>query len=638
MNKRIIEKVIIDPSNLDLSNWPTVLEDKLSPKQHEIYTRRKKAIEMYIKNNNPEKEILEITGIRPPQLRKLIKRCIQEDTEGVIWGLRALIPFKRINSYRRKNKEKVTFSSLLDSNPEIKKRIDDLYFNKVKKEVTDKVIRVIDLHQHFLKTCRQIGIHDNEYPFNTDDKGQRSLYRYIEKLRNEHISKTAKRHGEDAARRARSTGIGELNNPIKFVPFQRVQFDGHRIDAIFTITWITPEGNEVTKTLERPWLLIIVDEATKLILGYYISLYRQYSAEDVLYCIQSAIVPKKLKDFTIEGLHYPKDIGFASAIIPEAQWAAWEVFCYDNAKPNLSKMVKNKLIKNIGCAIDAGAVEMPERRNLIESLFGTLEDNGYHRLPNTTGSNPSDPRRKEPEKNAIRFKISVEHLEELTEIIVAKYNTTPNEGLYGDSPIECLKKYIERGVLPNLIPEEKRNEVTFLTHYSKCTIKGNIKQGKRPFIYYEGVIYRSDVLSHSAALIGTQLDLLINIDDLRTIRAYLPDGSEFGLLTAHGKWGVTPHSLKIRKIINKLKAEKKINFTMYDNPLEIYNQYLSSQLQNSKKERNKLAELNRHQARYQKEDINTKMEGEENTLDKTSESNLINKKEKTRKVTETLFF
>jgi hypothetical protein len=36
-------------------------------------------------------------------------------------------------------------------------------------------------------------------------------------------------------------------------------------------------------------------------------------------------------------------------------------------------------------------------------------------------------------------------------------------------------------------------------------------------------------------LIGKPLDLIVNIDDLRAIRAFLPDGSELVLLEASGK-------------------------------------------------------------------------------------------------------
>ena len=86
---------------------------------------------------------------------------------------------------------------------------------------------------------------------------------------------------------------------------------------------------------------------------------------------------------------------------------------------------------------------------------------------------------------------------------------------------------------------------------------------------------------------------MVDINDLRTLRAYLPDGAELGILTAKGKWSLRPHSLKERKAINKLKKDKKINFDMYNDPIEIYQEYLNSKSIKNKSARNNLAKLNK---------------------------------------------
>ena len=50
--------------------------------------------------------------------------------------------------------------------------------------------------------------------------------------------------------------------------------------------------------------------------------------------------------------------------------------------------------------------------------------------------------------------------------------------------------------------------------------------------------YRNDIIANLPDLVGTELELLIDIDDLRSIRAFFRDGSELGLLYATGKWGL----------------------------------------------------------------------------------------------------
>ncbi|MFB8734745.1 hypothetical protein ACEQPO_15070 [Bacillus sp. SL00103] len=61
------------------------------------------------------------------------------------------------------------------------------------------------------------------------------------------------------------------------------------------------------------------------------------------------------------------------------------------------------------------------------------------------------------------------------------------------------------------------------------TIQGN-KNGNRPHINYEGVKYYNEILSRSFELIGTKLTILVNTEDLRIVKAFLPDGANLECL------------------------------------------------------------------------------------------------------------
>lgn len=89
-------------------------------------------------------------------------------------------------------------------------------------------------------------------------------------------------------------------------------------------------------------------------------------------------------------------------------------------------MVKDRLENLIGCFMNLGPVALPMRRGIIERFFKTLEENGFHRLPNTTGSEPKDPRRKDPEQQAIQLNITYEHLKQLIDVLISNYNGTPH--------------------------------------------------------------------------------------------------------------------------------------------------------------------------------------------------------------------
>jgi putative transposase len=625
----MVRKSLIERENLDIhiENWPMVNVECIPEKHREIYLKRKLAVDLYMTDKAKITEITKITGINKVDLFRLIKRCTDYDKDGTVYGYRALIPFKRMKDYDRNKPidmedklEKVSFngafSKFLDEHPNIAKLVIKLYLNK-SEGVKRPRMRIIDIHDKFVKACKNEGVTEEQYPLNTNNLGLRSLERFLKKLQNENFAETVfARFGVEAGRRARKLKPTNHNKNIITRPYQQVQFDGHKIDAIFTITYTTPLGHQIQEIIDRPWLLLLIDVATRTILGYHICLEKEYSSTDVLQCIKKAVIPWREKTFTIHGLHYPEQVGYASAIINEAKWAVWDELLFDNAKANLANIVKDRLKRVIGCDVNAGPVNMPEYRGIIERLFGLLEENGYHRLPSTTGSNPKDPRRQDPEDKARKYNISIEHLEELTEILIANYNLRPHSGIENFAPLGSLKQKLENGEVIRQLPEENRSEVVFLSFQAKRSVAGSVEYGKRPYIQFENVTYHNSVLSTSPWLINKELTLLVNVEDVRTIRAFLPDGSELGILKAHGHWGVIPHSLRLRKAIFKLKRDKKINFAADDNPFEIYIDYLSKS--KDKNSRVKLAKLQHHNPEIYRS----------NRKETTTEQNLTSSEEK----------
>ncbi|MBP1931986.1 hypothetical protein [Ammoniphilus resinae] len=607
--RRIIETTPQFQDKINVSEWPKVLIENLSLIDQEKFNQRKLAIEMYIEGKTPINKITEKTQINRVNLNRLLKRCLEHDDQGIIWGYRALIPRKRITSYQRtktvpsqihETSLPGAFSQLLRNYPIIKEKIDEIYLKRNKNVIHEPRYSTKVIHRQFIKLCREQGLTINDYPLNTNTLAYRSLCRYLKNLQDEYLSEAANQYGEDAKRLLNTTGTGSQNHPMIVRPLNRVQFDGHRIDAKIAIIFHTPEGDEIVRVMERIWILTIIDVATRAILGYYISLNKEYSAEDVLQCIKNAIVPWKPRTLTIPSLNYPACGGFPSGVIPETQWGLWDEIWFDRGKANLANIVKDRLEKIVGCSVNIGPVKTPERRAIIERFFGILEENGYHRLINTTGSSPFDPRRQNAEEKAEKYRISTDHIEEITEILLANYNGTSHEGVNNLTPLEVMAQRIERQKpLPIIrqMPEEDKVEVMFFSLQAYRQVVGNVKKGKRPHINYEGVLYRNEVLARTPELIGTTLTLVVNIEDIRTVTAFLPDGSELGTLTAHGKWGIRPHSLKTRKEINKLRNRKILQFATMDDPIEVYHQYLLTSAKTNKNERNRLAQMQREEKR-----------------------------------------
>ena len=56
----------------------------------------------------------------------------------------------------------------------------------------------------------------------------------------------------------------------------------------------------------------------------------------------------------------------------------------------------------------------------------------------------------------------MQHLEELTEVFIARYNGTAHGGLCNLSPLEVMRQRLERETI-NVIPEELRDKISFMT-------------------------------------------------------------------------------------------------------------------------------------------------------------------------------
>lgn len=614
--KGLVEKLGVPPEMLNLAEWPIVDTNALNEVNAKKYNNRKRAVEMYLQDDSTVSEISEATGIEKKEITRFVERCLMVDESGEVLGFRALRPGLHLKKYEREHLPKIkssnysgAFELLLEKFIELRDWIDEKALAK-KKNSDTITYSVKYLHKHFIERCKGLGITTNEYPRNTEDQGRRSLERYVKKLKERHFG-NAHLFGEIAAMMAKTVGRGQKNYATSFRPFSRVMFDAHKIDLILTVRYTDPNGNKIKKTLKRIWLLVILDVSTNSVLGHLLCVKPEYSQMDVLQCIQNAIHPHEPMTFSIKGLQYPEAGAFPSLTIPETQWAVWREFWMDNAKANLARSVRDKLTQTVGCFINAGPVKSPLRRSIIERFFRILEENGYHLLPSTTGSNPNDPIRKNAEKKALASEINIEHLEELTEALLAQYNVEPHSGNSGLSPIKAMRDKIQDGYLPRILPEHRRKELGLLVISMTVTVQGNLRKGKRPYINFEGAQYRNDVLSQHAGLIGKKLTIYINIMDVRTVRAFLSNGSELGLLRVSGKWAKTPHSLETRKLINKyLRSEKRQFFLASNDYIQALRDHLSTS--KSKGDKNWYAHEQRYQQQMEKtlQETGTDVEGE----------------------------
>lgn len=596
-----------DLQHIDTSTWPTVDINALAASQKQAFMQSKKSIELFAAESTVH-AIEEHTGINRRQLYRLLDRCMTPAPDGQLFGFRGLLKHRRIVPYVRTAQMapdcSITrqgfvgaFALLLERHPALVEWLQQ----KIRKHAvvldqisTDGVLKtrlrgLSNLHAGFIMQCRAVGVTAADYPFNTDRMGIRSLSSYITAEMLGSFRSAA--HAAGAERLKGLPHAADSHTNAAMFPYQVVEFDGHLLDVRLKIVVRDPLGFEQEFEIERIWLLVILDVCTRAVLGYHLVLTREYNHYDVIKTIETSLAPHQPRSFTLPGVGYGTG-GFPSDKLPELGYAIWHRMRLDNAKANLAGETLIALCEFIGCAVDAGPPHHPDDRPYIERFFGTMCSTLASRLPGYTGSSPQDLRRAlaDPKGN-MRLFVTLTELEELMEASIALYNATPHRGVNGRTPLEAME-YLVRGknTMVTWLPESKRRTLCLMQTAYRCLVRGYLPQGTRPHINLFQVRYTSPVLAASGTLLGHKLRVYYNSDDMRTVRAFLADGTELGVLKAQGAWGEICHDLKLRREIMKLRDNKRLAFTVSQ---EFIDRFIESKKAKAKKSRRAASDLER---------------------------------------------
>lgn len=259
---------------------------------------------------------------------------------------------------------------------------------------------------------------------------------------------------------------------------------------------------------------------------------------------------------------------------------------------NLADDTVQVLCEFVGCFINAGPPHSPDDRPYIERFFGTLAQGFSARLPGYVGNGPQDLRRALSLPNGdIRLFLSITELEQLMEASIAAYNATPHSGLHGHTPLAVVEQSIRgRGAVLSWLPERKRRAMYLMQTPKRTRVRGYIAQGIRPHVTFYQVRYTNAVLAASAIWIGKEIRLYYNSQDLRTVRAFLADGTEIGVLKAQGAWGEYPHDLALRRAIMKETGRKRFGHVLNDSFLS---DYVEQKRKDAKRSRRAASEMAR---------------------------------------------
>jgi transposase InsO family protein len=371
-----------------------------------------------------------------------------------------------------------------------------------------------------------------------------------------------------------------------------VEFDGHKLDVRLTLRIDDPFGFETLLVMHRIWVLVLLDVASRAVIGYALAPGREYNRDDVAQALQAALMPHVAREPKIPALVSGPAEG-SLEIIPQTAWACWSTLRFDAARAHFAKATLERLTTVVGCATDNGPLGQKNERAFIERFFDQLASHFAHRLPATTGRDPRSVERALSDVGGdTSLMMTLDELEDVIDVVLANYNGEPHTGLGGRSPLEAMQFQIARreGLL-RTVPEARRSTLCLLQEARIVTIRGNVSRGVRPHVNFEYVRYDSRLLSGMTGLIGQQIRVYFNVKDVRHLHAFFMNGAELGVLTAARPWCFTPHSLRVRQEIFALMRQRKLAWREGDDPVGAWFAWKKEQARKHAREANDLARM-----------------------------------------------
>ena len=562
---------ITDQDGFSVDNWPTIDEGALSEKDLAQYLRRKRAVLLYLRGES-HATIFEECGFNARYINHTIRqRCMFPHPDGRVYGWRALIPGLHIARYTRKKRVVAdqrglgtagALGNLLLQEPDFARRLEA----QILLTCGDKKLGQLRQPRHalwgwFQKELRNLGYEvRNEWPFNVKNMGYVALIRYSDKVLSANPLKAARIVGGPELEKKMSSGNG-INRPIQNA-YGRVEMDAHKLDGRFVVMIPQLNGGWTPQLIHRLWVIVLIDVASRAVLGYHLSLRIEVNKEDVLAAIKNALTRWTRKELSFSDQAYHEDAALPSGHDARYLGLCWDETSVDGALAETCKTVKDKLRDVVGSTMMDPSVGFAQRRSkddrpFIESFFRTLGSRGLHRMSNTTGGKVQDKGGRDPSKIAVISEFQWEYAAELLDTLIANYNATPHSSLGYRSPLQMLDFYASTGKLPKR--QADPNSVQGLLSVRKlCKVCGGYASGRKPYVNFMGASYSNEALSQRHELVGKQIWVVNHLgDDARVALATSKEGHRLGVLRAHPPWHHMPHSLAVRSAINSMVRNRR---------------------------------------------------------------------------------
>ncbi|ERJ39507.1 hypothetical protein L810_5860 [Burkholderia sp. AU4i] len=544
-------RCIVSAEHRDFTRWPDVDDltlTFLSETDREMFKSRRWAVQLAIEG--VEYDVIYLwTRCAAPAVRYWTKRCLLPDGAGGIVGFPALMRGYRVGYTRTKSVEVQqgsgsagyagVFGQVLERYEDLAEFIKDRLFPDGSERLPEKRVPYRSIWIDFKLALRERGVGDGDWPFKTDNQGEKAVREYCKELEENYplLARRA-RLSADAARRADGRGPSPLIRAQRVGSF--MQLDFHFTDAIGCLIFEDARKVQHRIPVARFYIGLMCDESNQSVYGFNAVLRPAPTAQNVLEIVDSAIRTDPVDSGHPFFRYAPDGSYLIGALIPEVRRSGFTVLRMDRAWCNTCADVTNNLMDVLGCAINFGPARAWWARAIIERINGTLTRRGVQRVPSTLGSGPTDGRRDDPVGKATRYEIKVSDLIAIIVGEIRHHNMQTNEGLHNASPEQLVRAAVdfpEQPYLPQPLPQRK-DDWMFFAHLEEARITGRAAKGEQPSVKIHGIrcTYRSRDFADKPWLIGKPIKVYVDLRDIRHAVGFIPDIKQSVELVPERKW------------------------------------------------------------------------------------------------------
>jgi len=436
----------------------------------------------------------------------------------------------------------------------------------------------------FLDQLRPLGYESrNEWPFNTLSFGYFSICRYIDSVLASDPKALAEITGGPDLAAKLKTGDGTRRPVLKFM--QRVEMDAHKLDGRFCVSFPLMDGGFREKIVHRLWVVVVLEVVSRAVLGYYFSMRREVSKDDVLRAIKRSLSHWPQRQVSFGDTPYLPSAGLLSSLGDEFVGLCWDETSVDGALAETCAHVRSVLHDVVGSELLTPETSFSRRRSkddrpFIETFFRNLAGHGFQRMSNTTGAKSQDRKGRDPEAIALASRFQYEYAEELLDVLIANYNASPHSGIGGRAPL-AYAQFLSAHSGQIIRRADPARVEALLSVRKRCRVRGGAETGRAPFVEFYYARYRNEVLDNRQDLVGSEIWVICHKeDDCRVALASSLDGKSLGVLRAAPPWNISPHSLSVRTAIHQACAREKFAIPAGGDAVETFMHYVESHANN----------------------------------------------------------